>query len=225
MVLLCLGLTSSATGQQLRPVEPRWGNINLNGVDVGAERGIPRSTVAAMSIFLKANLKGFEFNWFALNRMPGSSEQFLVFVSDFEGGKNYLVLLRKHGDGITEDGRIERDGGPIYAPHFFVGQDRVLLLITNGYADGGFVGTWALEYRGEKLTQMKDIEVYDQIPNNIGMAPRFVSAKYRQDAYFVTLRGSGVLHSGGGDHDRIIARKGVALTLTYKQDAWVSPGK
>lgn len=193
-------------------------------------RQIPKSTSAAFDGYLRSHLNGFELTDFELYSMPRSTEQFFVTVSGMVkvDGTDYntsiLVLLRKHGGDITESGRFEKDG-PLVRPYFFIGTDRVLLIVWISAYDGAYYGSWAFEYRNETLKALGEIDVVDEIPNELiyNRSPiDTATAEYKRGTYYLTMRGRGTLYRWDeSDNRQKLARRGVPVTYVYEQGAWV----
>lgn len=217
--------TSAIQGQLLRRQIPVTQYYEENDLHVTFARGIPKSTTAAFARYLRSHLSGFELLGFDIFAMPGSTEQFFVTVPVYDRDTSILLLLRKHGADITEAGQFEKEG-PVVHPYFFIGSDRVLLIVWNMAGDGGFYGNWAFEYRNEKLKALGEIDVIDQVPSELiyNRSPiETAMVDYKRDTYYITMRGRGNLYSRG-NNDRSLARRGVPLTYVYKQGAWVPAG-
>ena len=137
----------------------------------------------------------------SLYKVPGASN--LYFALWFTGEQNteeqkdLVLVLEAQGETVNEVAKVYEPGmqGPIRSPLFFVGPNRILMVVSSGFADGGFVGDSAYEYAGNKLRWLGEIGVYDKVGEDLPFSPmEGAVAEYKTSAYYVTIRGKGRLY-------------------------------
>jgi hypothetical protein len=137
----------------------------------------------------------------SLYKVPGASNLYFAMGStgeqNTEEQKDLVLVLEAQGKTVNEVAKVyEKDmQGPIRSPLFFVGPNRILMVVSSGFADGGFVGDNAYEYAGNKLRWLGEIGVYDQVGEDLPFSPmEGAVAEYKTSAYYVTMRGKGSLY-------------------------------
>jgi hypothetical protein len=69
------------------------------------------------------------------------------------------------------------------------------MVVSSGFADGGFVGDSAYEYAGNTLRGLGEIGVYAKVGEDLPFSPmEGAVAEYKTSAYYVTMRGKGSLY-------------------------------
>jgi hypothetical protein len=69
------------------------------------------------------------------------------------------------------------------------------MVVSSGFADGGFVGDNAYEYAGNKLRSLGEIGVYEKVGVDLPFSPmEGALVEYKTSAYYVTVRGKGSLY-------------------------------
>jgi hypothetical protein len=136
-----------------------------------------------------------------LYKVPGASNLYFALwftgEQNTEDQKDLVVVLETQGKTVNEVARVYEEGmqGPLRDPLFFVGANRILMVVSSGFADGGFVGDNAYEYAGNKLRWMGEIGVYDKVGEDLPSSPmEGAVAEYKNSAYYVTMRGKGSLY-------------------------------
>jgi hypothetical protein len=137
----------------------------------------------------------------SLYKVPGASHLYFAIGStgeqNTEEQKDLVLVLDVQGTTVNEVAKVYEKGmqGPIRSPLFFVGPNRILMVVSSGFADGGFVGDNAYEYAGNKLRWLGEIGVYDQVGEDLPFSPmEGAVAEYKTSAYYVTMRGKGSLY-------------------------------
>jgi hypothetical protein len=137
----------------------------------------------------------------SLYKVPGASNLYFAIGStgeqNTEEQKDLVLVLEAQGKTVHEVAKVHEKGmqGPIRDPLFFVGPNRILMVVSSGFADGGFVGDNAYEYAGNKLRWLGEIGVYDKVGEDLPSSPmEGAVAEYKTSAYYVTMRGKGSLY-------------------------------
>jgi hypothetical protein len=137
----------------------------------------------------------------SLYKVPGASNLYFAIGStgeqNTEEQKDLVLVLEAQGKTVNEVAKVYEKGmqGPIRSPLFFVGPNRILMVVSSGFADGGFVGDNAYEYAGNKLRWLGEIGVYDQVGEDLPFSPmEGAVAEYKTSTYYVTMRGKGSLY-------------------------------
>jgi len=184
-----VGFTQSVQAQQLKRSKPVYVD---NSTAIGK----------ALTNYLMQHYKFSEDSVGAsLYKVPGASNLYFAIVStgeqNTEEQKDLVLVLNVQGKTVNEVAKVYEKGmqGPVRDPLFFVGPNRILMVVSNGFADGGFVGDNAYEYVGNKLRSLGEIGVYDKVGEDLPSSPmEGAVAEYKTSAYYVTVRGKGNLY-------------------------------
>lgn len=214
-------LASAATAQALPRTSPRTAIYKQGERYVSYETAIPRATAQAYFKYMLAHYGTDEYYTnYDLYRMPTTADLFLGTA--YDGSELKLLLLRKNGAEFSEVSQVKHEGCGLAQPFFFTGRDRVLLFISNSAPDGGFCGNLAFEFQGGGWKPLGELDVYDAPHGQGGFQGHTplerATAKFTQGKYSLTMRGTGILYSFG---DKVLARRGVPVTLTFDGTNWV----
>jgi hypothetical protein len=167
-----------------------------------------------------------------LYKVPGASNLYFALwftgEQNTEDQKDLVLVLKAQGKTVNEVAKVYEKGmqGPVRDPLFFVGPNRILMVVSSGFADGGFVGDNAYEYAGNKLRWLGEIDVYDKVGEDLPSSPmEGAVAEYKTRAYYMTVRGKGGLYradnsSGNTTGLKKIAPPGKPVTFFYDGKKW-----
>jgi hypothetical protein len=140
---------------------------------------------------------------------------------------NIFLALREQGGTVSEVSKAENDDSAfLRAPVFFFGQNKLLAIVSLSAADGSLAGHYAYEYADNNLKLLGDIPVIDKL----GMSGQVwitnnqierAMAEYKNDTYYVTVRGKGSLYQGFGyDNYKKLAPPKSPVTFFYDGKEW-----
>lgn len=167
-----------------------------------------------------------------LYKVPGASNLYFALwftgEQNTEDQKDLVLVLEAHGKTVNEVAKVyEKDmQGPLRSPLFFVGPNRILMVVSSGFADGGFVGDNAYEYAGNKLRSLGEIGVYDKVGEDLPFSPmEGAVAEYKTSAYYLTMRGKGSLYRADNSPHNTTGLKKIApprkpVTFFYDGKSW-----
>jgi hypothetical protein len=233
-----VGFAQSNTLQQLRRYAPQMRNtqqeLGQDKLSVGSDSSIPLPTERALVRHVTQNYKIAQLI-IGLYKLQGENNLYLVSgtvnkdrQSEDSPAQSILLVLRAEGDEVAEVSKAEDDSdAAIKEVAFFLGQDRLLIIVSHSAPDGSLGGHYAYEYAGHALKPLGDIPVIDKLGmsgsvwitnNQIGRA----TAEYKNNTYFVTMRGKGSLYEAVGDNYNYkkIASPGSPATFSYDAGAW-----
>jgi type III secretory pathway component EscS len=224
----------SNKGQQLRRYDPQMQSTEQDfGPDklsVGFEKSIPLSTRQALISYVTQHYKIAQLI-IAIYKLPNANNLYFVIgtVSQSEQSqeteKNIFLILRGQGETVSEVSKAENGNTcGIKEPVFFLGQNKLLIVVSIMAFDGGFCGNDVFEYADNNLKSIGGIDVYDgrhgrggwQGESPMGRA----TAEYKNNTYYVTMRGVGSLYGYTGDKDKKIAPPGSPITFFYNGADW-----
>ena len=219
VLLSFLAPVSEAQSQPLKRHRPQLANIEQEVGFTLYEKIIPLATAKAFRDYLGEKNPGYELRTVVISKMPASTD--LYFLAVQRGNENdegnLFLVLQKQGAEIKEIARASNDilcG--MLDPAFFTGSGRVLIILSISAFDGGYCGSFPFEFKGDKLTAMGDIPVYDGVHGRGGFQGHSpietATAAFRQNTYYVTMRGRGSLY---GDKDQRLARPRIPLTYYF----------
>lgn len=205
--------------QLLRRYRPQLINMKQESGIAMYERTIPLATAKTFVKYLAEKNPGYDLNTVIISKIPATTDLYFVALQRYRDPEqgNVFLVLRKQGAEITEVSRAENDiicG--MLDPAFFVGRDRVLIILSISAFDGGYCGNFPFEFKGNNLTALGDIPVYDGVhgPGGYqGHSPiETALAEFKENTYFVTMRGRGSLY---GDNDKRLARPKIPITYYF----------
>lgn len=140
---------------------------------------------------------------------------------------NIVLALREQGGIVSEVSKAENENDSfLRAPVFFYGQNKLLAIVSLSAADGSLAGHYAYEYADNKFKPLGDIPVIDKL----GMSGQVwatnnqierATAEYKNNTYYVTLRGKGTLyHMRGYDNYKKLAPPKSPVTFFYDGKEW-----
>lgn len=203
-------------------------------MSVSFEKGIPQSTEQAITRYITQHYRIAQII-IAIYKLPGADN--LYFVSGtiykdqqsqdkFEAQTMFLVL-RKQGETVSEVSKAENESdAAIKEPVFFLGQNKLLVIVSLSAMDGSLAGHYAYEFADNNLKPLGEIVVIDKVgmsgsawitKNSVGRA----TAEYKNNAYHVTMRGQGSLYvpNGMDKYKKIVPPKS-PVTFFYDGATW-----
>jgi hypothetical protein len=220
--------------QQLRRYDPQMQVIEQDfGQDklsVGVEKGISFSTRQALISYVTQHYKIAQLI-IALYKLPNANNLYFVIGSvsqnqqSQETEKNIFLILRGQGETVSEVSKAESDNTcGIKEPVFFLGQNKLLIVVSIMAFDGGFCGNDVFEYADNNLKSIGGIDVYDGRHGRGGWQGHSpmerATAEYKNNTYYVTMRGVGSLYGYTGDKDKKIAPPRSPITFFYNGADW-----
>jgi hypothetical protein len=248
MLLLAAGLTAAQTspkanavansqaqalkpyGLQTRIVEKKMGEDTLS---VNLEKGISTATEQALMGYFTEH---YTITTIVVDiyRAPVADNLYFLMGTVNKDQKsvdsepiNIFLVLREQGGTVTLISKaVNENDSAIRAPLFFLGQNRILAIVSLSAPDGSLAGHYAYEYASDKLKPLGAIDVVDKmgmsgqvwITNN---SLEGATAAYRNNTYYVTMRGRGSLYVPGGmDNYKKIAPPRSPVTYVYDKGSW-----
>jgi len=232
------GFAQSNESQPLRRYVPRMQStqqdFGQDTLSVSSEKGIPLSTKQALIRYVTEHYKVAQLIVDIYRVRDADNLYFVIgtFNADRQAEdspmQSVLLALRERGGVVSEVSKATSDSdAAIKVPAFFLGRNKVLIIVSHSAPDGSFAGHYVYEYADNKLKPLGEIPVIDRtgtsgsvwITNNrVGVA----SAEYKNSAYYVTLRGKGTLYQPAGDgaNYKKLAAPGAPVTFSYNKGAW-----
>jgi hypothetical protein len=225
---------SSNAGQQLRRYDPQMQSteedFGQDKLSVSFEKGIPLSTERALIRYITQHYR-IALLIIGIYKLPGAGNLYFVTGTIYKDQQaqerseahTIFLVLREQGAIVSEVGKAEHDSdAAIKEPVFFLGRNKLLIIVSESAADGGFGGNYAFEYAANNLKSLGEIYVYDgrhgrgdwQAHSPMGRA----TAEYKNSTYHVTMRGVGSLYVHG--NDKKIAPPGSPVTYFYDGAEW-----
>jgi hypothetical protein len=220
--------------QQLRRYDPQMQIIEQDfGEDklsISFEKGIPLSTEQALIKYVTQHYKITQLI-IAIYKLPNANNLYFVIGTvsqnqqSQDGERNIFLILRGQGETVGEVSKAENDTTcGIKEPVFFLGQNKLLIVVSIMAFDGGFCGNDAFEYADNNLKSIGEIDVYDGRHGRGGWQGESpmerATAEYKNNTYYVTMRGVGSLYAYTGDKDKKIAPPRSPITFFYDGADW-----
>jgi hypothetical protein len=214
----------------MRSVERKSGEDTLS---VSIEQGISTITEQALLGYFIEHYK-YATTGIDVFKAPGVDNRYFVLGTVLKDKQsedseviNIFLALREQGEMVSEVSKAENESdSALRAPVFFLGQDRMLAIVSLSAPDGSLAGHYAYEYAEDNLKPLGYIPVVDKLgmsgqvwitSNRIEKA----SAEYKHRTYYVTLRGKGTLYQMFGyDNYKKLARPGAPVTFSYDGKEW-----
>jgi len=244
VAVLIVAQTSSSTNaaansqaQPLRRYEPPMRSVEKklgeDTLSVSIEKDISPATEQALIGYFIGHYKlatmGIE-----IYRAPVADNLYFVLGTIFMDqqsensvGINIFLALREQGGTVTEVSKAENESdAALRAPVFFLGQDKLLAIVSLSAMDGSLAGHHAYEYVGNNLKPLGSIPVIDKL----GMSGQVwitnnqierATAEYKNKTYYVTVRGKGSLYqeSRYGNYKKLAPPKS-PVTFFYDAKEW-----
>jgi hypothetical protein len=152
---------------QMRSVEKKLGGDTLS---VSIERGISPATEQALIGYFTGHYKPAAMG-VDIYRVPGADNLYFVLGIVLKGqqsedsvGVNIFLALREQGGKMGEVSKAENESdAALRAPVFFLGQNKLLAIISLSAMDGSLAGHYAYEYADDNLKPLGNIPVIDKL--------------------------------------------------------------
>ncbi len=209
-------LTTLPPPERLRRYDPQLQISKSAEERVAFEKSIPLAKRRALTKYLSEH---FNESTSQIYKMPLAENLYLALVQDYSESQNIFLLLKSEGETISEINRVNPDVGCLIpTPTFFNGNGRTLIILAIAAADGGYCGNYLLEYKEQSLKYLGDISAYDAVHGKGGFQghspiENLTTVEFKQDTYYVTIRGRGNLY--GGAEDKRLARARTPITYVY----------
>jgi hypothetical protein len=228
------GFAQSNERQQLRRYDPQMQSaeqdFEQDKLSVSFEKGIPLSTEQAILRYITQHYRIIQLI-IAIYKLPNADNFYFVIGSvaqnqqSQDGERNIFLILRGQGETVSEVSKAENEVTcGIKEPVFFLGKNKLLIVVSIMAFDGGFCGNFAFEYADNNLKPLGEIDVYDGRHGRGGWQGHNpmerATAEYRNKTYYVTMRGVGSLYSYTGSNDKKIAPPRSPVTFFHDGVNW-----
>jgi hypothetical protein len=223
--------------QTLRRYEPQMRNVEKkSGEDtwyVNIEKAISPATEQALIGYFTGQYKPVAMG-IDIYKAPVADNLYFVLgtvrkdkLSEDSEFINVFLALREQGGAVSEVSKAENENDSLLrAPVFFYGQNKVLAIVSLSAADGSLAGHYAYEYADNNFKPLGDIPVIDKL----GMSGQVwvtnnriegATAEYKNNIYYVTLRGKGSLYQAFGyDNYKKLAPPKSPVKFFYDGKEW-----
>ncbi|MDT4952082.1 MAG: hypothetical protein QOJ02_220 [Acidobacteriota bacterium] len=195
---------------QMQSTEQKFGQEKLT---VSYDKSIPLSTRQALIRYMSQHYES-RVIYFDINKLPGADHLYAVTgifskaqqAQDSSQAPTILLFLREQGDTVSEVSKVENENGSAYlliAPVFFLGQNKLLIIVSFSAGDGSDGGNYAYEYADNNFKSLGQIDVIEKLgmSGSVWITAHPIeraTAEYKNNTYYVTVRGKGSLY---GDSD------------------------
>lgn len=226
--------------QQLRRYKPQMQStehdFNQEKLFVNFQKGIPLSTEQALVGYITQHYNLTQI-MIDIYRLGDANNLYFVTgaarkdrQSEDGATQTIFLILREDGGTVSEVSKAENDSdAAIKEPAFFLGQDKILIIVSQTAGDGSFDNNYAYEYADNKLKSLGELYVLEKIGMSgsvwitrspVGRA----TAEYKNNTYYVTMRGmKGSLYGDTVVVNGIpkkLASPGTPITFTYDGADW-----
>jgi hypothetical protein len=229
--------TAHSQAQPLRRYEPQMRNVEKKlGEDtlyVSIEKNIVPATEQALIEYFTRQYK-LVMMGIDIYKVPVADNLYFVLgtvrkdqQSEDSVGINIFLALREQGGTVSEVSKAENESDfAVRAPVFFLGQNKLLAIVSLSAPDGSLAGHYAFEYADNNLKPLGDIPVIDKLGmdgqvwvtnNKLERA----TAEYKNNNYYLTVRGKGSLYQAFGyDKYKRLAPPKSPVTFFYDGKEW-----
>ena len=234
---------TSNEGAQLRRYDPQRQStehdFGQEKVTVNFDKSIPLPTRQALIRYMSQHYES-RLMELKIDKLPGADNLYAVTglfgkaqqAQDSSTAATIIIVLREQGETVSEVSKIEDDtagGYGILSPAFFLGQNKLLIIVSLSSADGDARLDLVYEYANDNFKPLGQIDVIEkvgmngslwQIDSPVGRA----TAEYKNNTYYVTVRGvRGNLYGGPTDAKGIpkkLAPPRSPITFQYDGAEW-----
>jgi hypothetical protein len=234
---------SSNGNQQLRrynpPMQSTEQNFGQEKVTVNFDKGIPLSTRQALIRYISQHYES-HLIYFTIDKLPGADHLYAVTglfgkaqqAQDSSQAPTILLVLREQGDTVSEVSKIENEvaeGYGVLSPTFFLGQNKLLIIVSLSSADGDARLDLVYEYADNNFKPLGEIDVIEKLGMNgsmwwIDSPVGRATAEYKNNTYYMTVRGvRGGLYGGDSDakgNPKKLAPPRTPVTFFYDGKTW-----
>jgi hypothetical protein len=211
-VLLIPALTVAQTSriesnghQQLRRYAPQMQHtehdFKQEKLYVSFEKGISLSTEQALVRYITQH---YSLTQIVIEIYKLGDANHLYFVTgaarkdrqdEDSATQTIFLILREEGGTVSEVSKAANDSdAAIKEPVFFLGQNKILIIVSQSAVDGSFDSNYAYEYANNKLKPLGQFYVIEKLGMSgsvwITRSPLAqATAEYKNNTYYVTIRG------------------------------------
>lgn len=228
---------ANSQAQPLRRYEPQMRSVEKKlGEDTftfGIEKDISPATEQALIEYFTQHYKSSAMG-IDIYKAPVADNLYFVLGTVLKDKQsenseviNIFLALKEQGKTVSEVGKAENESdAAVRAPVFFLGPNKLLVIVSLSAPDGSLAGHYAYEYADNNLKPLGNIPVIDKlgmdgqvwITNN---KMEKASAEYKNNSYYVTVRGKGTLYQEFGyDNYKKLASPGSPVTFSYDGKEW-----
>ena len=228
---------ANSRAQTLRRYQPQMRNVEKkSGEDtlyVNIEKAISPATEQALIEYFTGQHKLVAMG-IDIYKAPVADNLYFVLgtvrkdkQSEDSESINIFLALRQQGKTVSEVSKAENESdAALRAPVFFLGQNKMLAIVSLSAPDGSGAGHYVYEYADNNLKSLGSIPVIDKL----GMSGQVwitnnqierATAEYKNNAYYVTMRGKGTLYQEFGyDNYKKLAPPRSPVTFLYDEKNW-----
>lgn len=230
----------SNVGQQLRRYEPRMQraehDFKQEKLYVSFEKSIPLSTEQALVRYITQH---YDLTQIVIDIYKLGNANNLYFAtgaarkdrqSEDSATQTIFLVLREDGGTVSEVSKAANDSdAAVKEPVFFLGQNKILIIVSQSAPDGSFDSNYAYEYADNKLKPLGQFYVIEKVGMSgsvwITRSPLGrATAEYKNNTYYVTMRGmKGSLYGDvmvANGNPKKLAAPGAPITFSYDGADW-----
>jgi hypothetical protein len=205
-------------------------------LSVNFERGIPLSTEQALVRYITQH---YSLTQIVIDIYKLGDANNLYFVtgaarkerqSEDSAAQTIFLVLREERGTVSEVSKAENDSDAANKePVFFLGQNKILIIVSQSAGDGSFDSNYAYEYADNKLKPLGQFYVIEKVGMSgsvwITRSPLGrATAEYKNNTYYVTMRGmKGSLYGDAvvvNGNPKKLALPGFPITFSYDGADW-----
>lgn len=226
--------------QQLRRYDPQMQrtehDFKQEKFYVNFEQSIPLSTEQALVRYITQH---YRLTQIVIDIYKLGDTDNLYFVtgaarkdrqSEDSAAQTIFLALREEGGTVSEVSKVKNDSdAAIKEPVFFLGLNKILIIVSQSAGDGSFDSNYAYEYTDNKLKSLGQFYVIEKIGMSgsvwitrspVGRA----TAEYKNNTYYVTMRGmKGSLYGDAvvaNGNPKKLAPPGSPIIFSYDGADW-----
>jgi hypothetical protein len=226
--------------QQLRRYDPQMQrtehDFDQEKLYVNFEKSIPLSTEQA---FVRYITQHYSLTQIVIDIYKLGDANNLYFVtgaarkdrqSEDSAAQTIFLILREEGGIVSEVSKAANDSDAANKePVFFLGQNKILIIVSQSAGDGSFDNNYAYEYADNNLKPLGQFYVIEKIGMSgsvwITRSPLGrATAEYKNNTYYVTMRGlQGSLYGDAvvvNDNPKKLAPPRSPITFSYDGTDW-----
>ena len=241
--------SSSNESQQLRRYNPQMHSAEQSfgqeKITISLDKSIALSTRQALIRYISQHYVSRVIE-FEINELPGADTLYVVTgifdkaqqakapqaQDNSSQAPTILLVLRQQGDTVSEVSKVENENGGAYgliSSAFFLGQNKLLMIVSFSAGDGADGGNYAYEYADHNFKSLGQIDVIEKVgmSGSVWLTSHPIeraTAEYKNNTYYVTMRGAkGGLYGGSADakgNPRKLASAGSPVTFFYDGANW-----
>jgi hypothetical protein len=232
--------TGSNGRQQLRRAAPQMQrtehDFEQEKLFVNFQKGIPLSTEQALVRYITQHYSLTQIV-VDIYRLGDAGNLYFVIgaarkdrQSEDSATQTIFLVLREDGGAVSEVSKAANESDAANKePVFFLGQNRILIIVSQSAGDGSFDSNYAYEYADNRLKPLGQFYVIEKIGMSgsvwitrspLGQA----TAEYKNSTYYVTMRGAkGSLYGDAAvvnGNPKKLASPRAPITFSYDGTDW-----